>query len=176
MSQISLVEAKNFLRVGHTAQDTSIQNIIDGAEAWVEETLGRRFTVTTRVEYLTGGGFALRPRQRPVVSVTEVYDDESSVAVNSDDYDLVRDGIYRDDMERWNEVPENAWRVTYVAGEVLPPGLKLGILMLIDRAYQNRSGLERQGAAGYGMNFQSIAQGDIMDMLRPWMRGGAMIG
>ena len=176
MSQITLAEAKDFLRISNTAQDDTIQVIIDGAEEWVGRTAGRSISEEGHVEYLTGGGKALRPSHRPVVSVSEVYDTESGAAEDSGDWDLVRDGIYRDSMDRWESAPENRWRVTYVGGEAMPDGLKLATLMLIHRAYENRDGIEHQSAAGYGTTFDTLAHGDIATMVGPYKRGGAWIG
>ena len=176
MSIITLAEAKEACNVSHTAQDTFLQTVIDGVEDWAQAYLGRDFSSALHVEFVEGGGFALRPDHRPVTSVSEVYDTEAGAIEATADWDLKDDGIYRDAMDRWESDPHNRWRVTYYGGNSLITAIKMAMLMLIARAWANREGLERQGAAGYGSSFAALADTDIVAILQPFRRGKVFFG
>ncbi len=176
MSLITLSEVKEASSISHTAQDVFLQDLIDGVEDWAQRYLGQTFSSALHVEHMDGGGFALRPEHRPVTSVTEVYDTEASSVEDETAYDLVRDGIYRDNMCRWEEEPHNRWRVTYYGGEAMLAGVKAALIMLITRLRANPEGLSRQGAAGYGSGFERFLDTDVKVLLDPYRRGGIFIG
>jgi len=50
MSTISLSEAKEFLKIDYTSQDTVLQLLIDGAEEWVERFCGIALTQGTHTD------------------------------------------------------------------------------------------------------------------------------
>lgn len=172
MSVISLAEAKSYLRVADAGDDTLIQALIDGAEEWVERTCAIYLTQTNVVARVDGGGTALWPPRGPVVSLSEVYDEDASAVVTATLYHLRgASGIIRDGYGRWADGRER-YRLTYVAGySTVPAGLKNALLQLIYRAYTNRASVKSEGAAGWRGDYDSLTGGDFWKTLRPYRFG-----
>lgn len=172
MAAITLAEAKQACGISHTARDDFLQGIVDGTEDWLEEHLGRIFNVATRIDYLTGGGRALRPYTRPVNSVSEVYDVDGAVTWDPDDYVLKHDSIRTYDGSRWESEPPSRWRVTYSGGEAaMPNTVKMAALMIIARTWENPQGLSSQSAAGMVISYATLMGSDIAKFLQMYRRG-----
>ncbi len=177
MASISLAEAKQACGISHTARDDFLQSIVDGVEDWTEQYLGRIFNVAERVDDLTGGGHALRPYTRPILSVTTVYDQDGDVTWDAGDWVLKHDSIYTYDGSRWESEPVGRWQVTYTAGDAaMPLPVKMANLMLISRLWENPQGLTSQSAAGFTVGIASLMDSDVIKMLQPYRRGASIIG
>lgn len=177
MAAITLAEAKQACGISHTARDDFLQDIVDGAEDWLERHLSRTFNRATRVDDLTGGGHALRPYTRPVQSVTTVYDQDGDVTWDAGDYVLKHDSIFRYDGGRWDAEPVGRWQVTYTGGETaMPLPVKMAALMLITRTWENPQGLSAQSAAGLVISYATLMESDIAKFLQPYRTGAALIG
>ena len=167
MSLITLALAKSRLRVDGTGDDDLIQLLIDGAEDWIERGGGIPLSYQTFTEFHSGGGFRLVPHMRPVRSVTSIYDQEAAAAVDSSVYELRGNVIVRIDGGRWPHSP-GRWKITYEAGYIaadVPVNIKLAILSLVSRAYNNPDGKTGEGAAGWSGSWASLADSDIMKLL-----------
>jgi len=168
-----LATAKEGLHVDHTAQDIWLQAQLDGVEEWVEDFCGVALSRAAATEDVDGGGYALRPTRRPVASVTSVTDLETGVAEAAGDYYLERDELHRADEWRWPEGAPGRWRVVYVGGfSAVPAGLVMCMYDLVARKYANRGGKLTQGAAGFGVTWQSLADSDVMQNLDKYRRAG----
>lgn len=174
-SVVELALVKSYLQIAHTAQDEAIQALIDGAEEWVAQWLGSPLSATEFTEDLDGGEYELRTRWRPIIDVTEILDrDDSDAAM---DFDLDSNGrILRADTagsvlrSRW---PEGAarYRVSYVAGyEDLPAAIQTAVLMLVSRAYHQRTGETGGTASGVAVNWGPLMQSDVISLLKPYRR------
>jgi len=78
--------------------------------------------------------------------------------------------IRQDSGDRWKE--DKQYTVKYVGGySAVPAGLKMAILHLIARAFDNRGGKERQGAEGWGVTWDNFADGEMRQLLQPYRAG-----
>jgi len=172
MSALTLTQAKSYLRVGHSNDDVLIQLIVDGVEEWTERTFGLGLSETTQTDYLDGGMRALWPQRYPVISITSVYDAVTENTSDADDYNLRNSlQIIQDGEGRWED-GRGRWRVIYTGGygttQAVPAGLKLELLGLVARAYENRVGAQSESAAGWSTNFASLLDSDTMIRLRAY--------
>jgi hypothetical protein len=174
MSTLDLDLVREYLQVGHSGQDTVIQLLIDAAEEWAARWLGCDLEQAQHTEDVDGGQLYLAPTHRPLVEITSVTDRQTD-----DEYDAAEvgdliaranaDGVPLDDT-LWPEGLAR-WRVVYYGGWAdVPEGIKLGLLQLIGRAYQQRSGEASGSAAGVATNWQALAGSDILALLRPYQR------
>ncbi len=176
MSEVTLAEAKSYLGITHTTDDTQIQSIIDGAEQDVEDFCSIKLASEVRTESLDGGGFGLNPTERPVTAVASVTDGITGDVIAASEFNVTDDSIYRIDGARWSEGPPGRWTVVYTGGNVtLPAKIKTVIFDLVYRMYHNKGGKSRQGAAGYGADWAGN-DSDLARRLRRFRHGGAVIG
>lgn len=174
---VTLARMKEFLTVDYAVQDDVIEDLIDGAEEYVARVCGRELSQQTHAEDLDGGGYALWPTHAPVASVSSVVDNESGAAVSDTDYVVSGDYIVRDDGDRWDDSPARRWRVTYTGGDSsVPEGLKVVVMKLVSRWFQNRDGKDSQGAAGFSVDWTAFSDSDIMRALEPYRSARSMIG
>jgi len=179
MSIITLAQAKSHLRVASSSEDTYIQLLLDSVEDWVSEYCGVGLSESTHTERVDGGGTLLRLLHLPVISVTSVTDKDDDTAEDSDDYYASDYAVLREDGDRWNG-GRGRWEVVYVGGyggtgdssQAVPTGLKLGILGLVARAFNVRSG-ERfsMAAAGGSMNWGDLLDADMVKILDSFKMG-----
>lgn len=173
MSTVTLALAKQALMISHTAQDTFIQALLDGAEDWIARHLGVALSSAARQEDIDGGDLYLWPKFRPVTAVTSVTDLETGTV-----YPALLDGETR---IRWNLLPrreEPRWpegvqrfRVVYTAGyTALPAGVQVAILQLVARAYRLRAGQASESVDGASASFAKLIDSDIAALLKPYRR------
>lgn len=173
MSVVTLALAKSALMVSHTAQDAYIQAILDGAEEWVAKYLDVALIRATFTEDLDGGELYLWPANRPISAVTSVTD-----LIGGDAFPFLLENGSR---IRWNSNPVwdlprwpvgiARWRVVYAAGyATLPPGVQMGILALVSRAYNARGGELSQSADHASINFGALAGSDVCGWLNQYRR------
>lgn len=83
---ITLQRAKDWLNISTSAQDTTLERLIDAATARIETWCGRQFLARDRVETLNGDSRTLKLRNYPVNSMKFVgYGRESALIVASSD-------------------------------------------------------------------------------------------
>jgi uncharacterized phiE125 gp8 family phage protein len=181
MSVVTLAVAKAYLGISHTAQDSTIQILLDAAENWLETTFGIALASAEREELLDGGGKYLWPTYRPITEIDTVEDTWDSDA----EYDclLVGDGrIQRADSNglalanyAW-AAGDKRWRATYTAGHALmPAALKLAVLKFVAKSYQARAGESSNNAAGVAAAFPSLMDSEIHEMIKPFSRHRSVI-
>lgn len=164
---VTLAAVKQHLGISHSAQDTVLTIMIQGAEEYLARELGTPFAATAYTEYLSGGGQLLTPSWRPITTLTKVEDTWD----DDEDYDAVLVGdaqIARADSDGdrtagliW-PAGERRWKVQYTAGySTVPAGIKLLLLTLIYRAYHQRGGEAGGQAAGVGVSWASLVDGDL---------------
>ncbi len=187
MSFLTLPETKEFLEIDYSTQDLTIQTLIDGIEEWIEEYCALFLTNASRTDDVDGGGRSLWPKNRPVTSITSVtiiVDGEDEELINSEEYRLSNDQVIRNDESRWRtgkigQVNRSAYRVISVGGHSsggtpVPAGLKLAMLQLIFRQNFSKGGKSRQGAAGFGVDWQALLTSDPMVTLNKYIAHGML--
>jgi hypothetical protein len=177
VSVMSLALARQACGVDYTVQDVFLQILLDGAENFVEKETGTYLSAAAVTEDVNGGGFALWPSRMPVNSVTSVTDNETGVAVSTDDWHNRKNGIYRDSGARWESGRVNRWEVVYNGGyTTLPYGLRAIILQLVVRGYHARGGKTASTAAGYDVEWGELLDSDMMMKLEVFKPARARIG
>lgn len=144
---VSKTEAKDHLRVRHSAEDTLIEGMvaaatahIDGPDGW----LGRSIGVQTLEARLDAFPWDLRLPFGPVRSITSVK------YIGSDSVEETYDpALYENQGQRVALLGNFIWpatayrseavRVRYVAGyETIPPAIRAAILLMVGDLYRNR--------------------------------------
>lgn len=170
MSIIALDVAKSFLRVGFAVDDVLIQLLVDGVEEWVERRCAVSLVAVTPTDYLSGGGYALRPAVHPVNSITRITDVDSGAVLSSALFSLrdSRQVLYSGGETRWPDGRQR-YKVEYSGGYmVVPTGLQLALLGLVARAYRNRGGVTSESAAGWSIVWDKLLDSDIGKGLTPY--------
>jgi hypothetical protein len=165
---IDVPTAKTFCQIGHAEEDPIIEILIESAEEWVQRYTGTRFYTgsddTPPAEYCNGGAESLWPIFHPINDVTQIQDRE-----NSENYDLTATrfdtwSIWLADGGEWG-AGRQRWQVTYKAGytiDTIPAGLKLEILNMIKRAYDNRGGLKADSISGLRTDWEALLDSDMI--------------
>jgi hypothetical protein len=168
MSAVLLATAKQFLQISHSSQDTVVQLLIDGAEAWMAQWLGVAFASASHTEDLDGGELWLWPNYRPVTAVDSVKDNRGNDAeldailigqgrIGRADADgnALDAAIWPDGVKRWH--------AKYTAGwATLPTPVQLAVLQLVYRSYYRRGGQAGDGAAGASFNWGTMADAEVL--------------
>jgi len=138
LSPVTLGEAKNFLRIYDTIDDTSIQSLLNGVTVQVEHYIGRDTTPRTRTSHWSRPKMLIAIPRSPIgwVSyVVEVASDGTQTTVDPSEY--VVEGLDQKSI-RFNTV-RNALLVTYSSGyAVCPDVIKGAILQELSLQYKNR--------------------------------------
>lgn len=169
MSIVSLADVKAVGRIDYSDHDTQLQLLLDGAESFVSQyccvSLGSQ-TITD--ERCDGGNENLWPAVLPIVSVTSVKDawDDDAV-VDATDYFATASAIVQDEEGFWSEGTLR-YKVSYVGGytaNTIPAGMKNAIIGLALLAYENPQSKSQQGAAGYGAQWDKLADSSMLLIL-----------
>lgn len=135
---VTLAEAKNFLRVYDTVDDTSIQSLLVGVTQQVEQYIGRDTTPRTRMSYWARPKMLISIPRIPVTSITsivEVQRDGNEVALDPSDF--VVEGLDRKSIRLTSSY--NSLKVTYASGyATCPEVIKGAILQELSLQYKNR--------------------------------------
>lgn len=149
---ITTAEAKSYLRLDTSDDDTLIGDLITSARQALEIDLRRTLVSTTFDEYWDSWPDVIRPAQPPLVSVTSVkyYDDDGALqTIDSANYRVdvasVPGRITRIATFEWPALQserENAIVVRHVSGygaaAAVPQAIKLMIRWLVAHAYEMR--------------------------------------
>lgn len=152
---LSTADAKLWMRVDTSADDSLIADLVAESIDFVEEQYGFQLiekTVTVEYEYF---GKEVRLPLYPVQSITSVKaidgsGTETTLTVN-EDYYLTGDTLVIDTVYGW-EVPDDRIRlkVVYVAGYTsIPLGIVLGLKKLVASNYEDR---------------QDVVEGNVSEM------------
>lgn len=164
MDVITLEEAKGFIQIGGDLADTTVNLVGDGAEQFIANYTGVYWTETEVTETLPGGGQNLWPNHGPIVSVDSVYTTEDGSVTDSSLYKIIDNHHLNYDYGRWPE-GQRYWSVDYTAGYgdtySVPADLKMAILQLCGRWFENRRGAESEDAAGHSISFLDLLDTDI---------------
>ncbi|WP_296221167.1 head-tail connector protein [uncultured Sphingomonas sp.] len=147
---ISLAEAKQHLKVSHSAEDALIEGMvaaatqtIDGPEGWLGRAVGVQ-TLEARFSLLFDRP-SLRLPYPPVVELLTVrYLDRSGAERSADpaDFDLYGDAVSpAGSTWPWEGASfrPDAGRITYRAGyDTLPAPIRVAILLMVGDLYRNR--------------------------------------
>ena len=151
---LSTADAKAWMRVDTSADDSLIADLVAESIDFVEEQYGFQLiekTVTVEYEYY---GKEVRLPLYPVQSVTSVKtidQDGTETTLTSEDYYLTGDTLVIDSVYGW-EVPDDRIRlkVVYVAGYTsIPSGITLGLKKLVASNYEDR---------------QDVVEGNVSEM------------
>jgi len=101
---ITLAEAKTYLKITTSGDDTIIEDLIDQISGMVETYLGRRLTIGSLTEYYDGNGTSeLILRRYPIVTITSlhiadnnrIFDDNAAIVIADDLIIYTQRGIIR---------------------------------------------------------------------------------
>jgi len=163
MSLVTSAEAKLFLGIDHTDDDTLIGELVDQVTAAVEKHTDRSYTEAETTDYLDGGSKNLVVTNPPIASIDAIYDTfDSDAEEDSDDYDYDPIGglIYRDptsvSQSDWLD-GRRRWKVVYDGGtDGAPDDVKAAALTWIADLYEHRDAVS-SGRIG-DMNYTRDAQ------------------
>lgn len=174
MDILTLDEIKEACQIGHSRQDSILAVVGDSMEGWIKKTCsvsvhtGSSISATT--EYCDGGGKLLRVKYHPIVSITSVTDRDSSTAVDSDNIRNNESHIWRVDGAKWSS-GASRWTVVYKAGYLkadFPPALKLAMLMLVARWYENRTSNKSSSLMGHSVSWDDLMDSDLQRIIDPY--------
>lgn len=146
---VSLLEAREQLRVSDTSEDAYIQSLIYAATEMVEQMVGRPIASQTWAMEINGASGKVHLPKAPVISVSSIAyydrDNASQTATVSDFY------LFKDEDRAWLEPKPNiswpetydradALTITFVAGYAAQPAnLKHAVLLLVSNFFENRT-------------------------------------
>jgi len=186
----TLANAKEYLGISGSDDDTLLGNLIDRASEAIENYCRRKFAQETLTEYYDGrGSHRLVLNRRPVSSITSIYDDldrdfTEDTLIDADDYVLYPDEGIVEFKNTASTFPSTAAyfydgqrnvKVTYVAGyETIPTDVEQACLMLVallyNRAKQRADGIKQESQAGaYSVAYAGMLMTpEIKALLEPY--------
>lgn len=143
---MSLDDAKEFLRVDHDDEDTTITALLDAAVAWVEDYTSRSFTTSSVTIFNLGFWRKASLAFGPVTSLVSVtYKDTSgatqTLSTDKYYYETINNGsimiYFHDvpDLEEYNAHPIN---IATLVGVSASSRVKHAVKMLVAHWYENR--------------------------------------
>lgn len=187
---VSLAEAKEYLKVTLSGDDTIITSLINNISAWVARYLNRILISKERTEYYSGDGSEiLQLRVYPIVSVASLYVDnnrefDTASLVDADDF-IVKKGVGM--LTAFNLFGafvsgESNIKVTYTAGYTagtgngngtMPYDIKQATLRLLDKYFrqvytQRKGDVASESISGMNITYDlSKVPKDVAEMLAP---------
>jgi len=153
---VSLIEAKEHLRVDNFDQDVLIQGFIQAAREYCELYTGRSFVRRTYRADISSFSDAMQLPGKPIVSISSIkyYNTDSPTVLSTlaaSNYELARDTVVRSYSGTWPSVYpySNAVQITYVAGyaptsspeietENVPAAVRAAIRLIVGDLHENR--------------------------------------
>lgn len=165
LSLITVDEAKSWLGIVGTGEDTLLTTICNAVDTFVKKYCNREFESTTRTEKYHGtGSRELLLREYPVAEVSSIKIND--VAESVSDYDLDNEaGVL---YSKAGNIPRGVYnvQVTYTGGytaQNLPADLKMGLYLAVEslyRRYKDRAvGLESQTISDWSRNYAGLPDG-----------------
>ena len=128
---VTTAEAKNFIRVDTTADDTIIGNMISTARICIENYLGKDVVAKNRTVYVPYLNDRINLPFAPVASISSVTVDGSTATYESKGLD--------NEIIELNELPAKEVKITYVTSGLTGAQFEQAILQLVSTYYDNRS-------------------------------------
>lgn len=143
---VSLDDAKEFLRVDHDDEDTTITALLDAAVAWVEDYTNRSFTASSLTVFSLGFWRKASLAFGPVTSIVSVtYKDTSgatqTLSTDKYYYETVHNGsimIYFHDVPDLEEYNAHPVTIAAMVGASASSRVKHAVKMLVAHWYENR--------------------------------------
>ncbi|MBA7564459.1 hypothetical protein ES708_06122 [subsurface metagenome] len=141
---VTLLQAKNYLRVDDSADDESIMRLIEAATKIAEDSAGRTFIQAVITENRIGNGDRLLSlRQQPIVTITSVKLDGVTLTRDTDYIELLDMGWLKRGSG-WTK--DKAIIIVYTAGygedrdatQALIPDAVTAVLLILADLYENR--------------------------------------
>lgn len=186
---VTLAQAKEHIRISNDAVNDQITLLLNSVEDWVARKCATLFSTAAQVEEHHGDVKNIEPFVRPIVSITKVRDLYMQEDMDATYYRLTADKrkiqyvgtgcvpISWPDTDAYHR----RYEVTYVGGyndgdtvkpvdsSTAPVGLRLAVLGLVRRAYEVRGGQVGQSGQGFSVQWDTLADGEIMSWLRPYL-------
>jgi uncharacterized phiE125 gp8 family phage protein len=183
---ITLADAKAFLKVTASTDDTIIADLVNEVSSWVANFIGRPLILATYIEYYDGQGTPeLILRRFPVVSITNLNRDDARLWASATDIDVTNNALVdlaSGIIRLWHN--ETAFyrghgniRVTYTAGWTLaqvPYAIQLAVRKLVSFMYHESYVNQRVGVASESQDARVITYlnepilKDVEHMLKPY--------
>lgn len=154
---VTLLQAKNYLRVDDSADDESIMRMIEAATKIAEDVAGRTFVQAEITENRIGNGDKLLSLHwQPIVTVTSVKLDDVALTKDTDYIELLDMGWLKR-SSGWTK--DKAIIAVYTAGygtdraatQVLIPDVVTAVLLILADLYENRGDtVDSVNVAGLG--------------------------
>lgn len=178
MSQVTVAQAKQHLRLSSSAADAILQIYIDACEEWLAHALGVAFTSASKTERADGGKDILLLSRKPVTAITSITDKYDDSTIDADEYFISQRGAIResDQTQRW-EGGSDRYEVVYTGGyggtvtgdPALPSGIKLIVLQLVARVYTTRDGRASEGStSGASISWMNWLDQDALKLMRAY--------
>ncbi len=146
---VSLAEAKDHLRVRHTAEDALITGMvaaatshIDGPGGWLGRAVGVQTLEAALPTWSAAENFTLPyPPLIDIVSITYRDAQRQTVTVPADRYEVIDGLVEAVGDVAWGSArgADNGLRVRYQAGyAILPASIRAAILLMVGDLYRNR--------------------------------------
>lgn len=149
---ISLVDAKNYLRVQNSSEDSAISDIIEAARDYCEQELDLALidqSITLKLDAFPDGRTIYLPRTNLLEVTSFAYLDQNSVSQTFTDYTadtFSTPARLVNNTETWPETADaaNAITIVYRAGFAesdtrnIPPAVNQAMRLLITHYYNNR--------------------------------------
>lgn len=149
-SPVTLAEAKTYLRVDGSADDTGVQAMIDAAVSFIEDYIGRSIVAQAWRVTIDDFADAIVLRRGPVTSITSVqyYDTAGALqTVSAADYTLDNASdpafLVRNTDAVWPATMDgvNAVQINYATGyATIPAAIKHAVLVVLGYWFDNRDG------------------------------------
>lgn len=143
---VSLADMKEFLRVDHSDEDTTITSLLDAASAHISDYCNRHFTASSTAVFYLERWRTASLAFGPVTGVTNVkYNDTSGSEETLSDtkyyFETLTDNTTRisfhdtPDLEDYNASPV---KITCAAGKVASASVEVAMKLLVTHWYENR--------------------------------------
>lgn len=171
MSVTTLAEAKAYLRISWDTEDVVIQACLDGAEEYIEQYCSIQLSQTAQTnEVITADcKYYFTPSVLPIISIQHLYDVDDLTEDLKDEVfhnSIIVKYIQDNTFFRTNN---QQYEFSYVGGySSIPAGLKIGILQLTARMYENRSSKDSEKSDGYSVSYSALMNSDIINILSPY--------
>jgi len=171
MSLIALAIYKEWLQIDWDTENNILGIITEGLEDHLQELIGVRFIESGGDAALNndvdGGDIHLRPKYHPVTALNSITDRNTDEAYDISDVKFNERTIWQEGQTRWGGGPER-WRVNIDAGYTessLPSGLKMVMLDVAFRWYNNRGGRKSESFEGVKVTWADFFTSDVMAKL-----------
>lgn len=171
MSLITTAIYKEFLQIDWDSENNILGIITEALEDHVSELTGIRFIETggsvTINDDVDGGDIHLRPKYHPITALNSITDRNTDEAYDISEVLFNERSIWQEGLTRWDAGVER-WRVNIDAGytaSTLPSGLKMIMLDVAFRWYNNRGGKQSESYEGVSVNWAEFFTSDVMAKL-----------